>query len=295
MIATMNSSGLIVNNLIFDAQLHRVPTIAKPNQKDGWYVAFPNGKSVLYGDWRTGAAKTYSGQAKPFSRDDALALKKARDAYKKAKLVKQQASANECQAQWKNACNVITHPYLTNKRIKPYGIRVDKHKNLLVPIFDYCGELINLQYIDVNGSKRFKKGARVTGGYLQIGPQIEQGTLLICEGYATGCSLHEATGFTVLVAFNAGNLESVCVGVKKEKPSLKVVICADNDHQTEIKTGHNVGLEKAHSIAEKNNVKVLWPKFDSDNSGSDFNDIHCQFSLSILRTMLLPRLKGDSL
>ena len=159
---------------------------------------------------------------------------------------------------------------------------------------DQQGQLINLQYIRAEGNKRFNTGGRVKGGALQLGTLAEQTTLLVCEGYATGCSLHEATGLPVVVAFNAGNLESVCIRVKQVNPRLRIILCADNDHQTKVKTGHNIGLEKAQSIADKINVQVLWPKFDSENSGSDFNDIHCQFGLEILRSMLLSAINGGA-
>lgn len=294
MIAAMTSDGLLVDNLIFDDLIHRVPTIAKPNQKDGYYVAFSSGTSVYYGDWVTGLEKAYSIETKVFTRNNSSAFKSARAAYKENQKVKQLASAKQCRTQWDNARAVLTHPYLVNKQINPYAIRVDKHNNLLVPIMDEQGELINLQYIFPQGNKRFKAGARVKGGALQLGTLTEQTTLLVCEGYATGCSLHEATGLPVVVAFNAGNLESVCMWVRQAKPALKIVLCADNDHQTEMKTDHNIGLEKAQSIADKVNVQVVWPRFDSNNPGSDFNDIHCQFGLDILRSMLLPALKGAS-
>ncbi len=294
MIAAMTSDGLLVDNLIFDDLIHRVPTIAKPNQKDGYYVAFSGGSLVYYGNWLTGIEKAHSLQTQVTARDNSLALRSAKAAYKEARRTKQLASAKQCIYQWENAFKVLTHPYLMSKQINPYAIRVDKHNNLLVPIMDEQGELINLQYIFPQGNKRFKAGARVKGGALQLGTLTEQTTLLVCEGYATGCSLHEATGLPVVVAFNAGNLESVCIRVKQINPRLRIILCADNDHQTKVKTGHNIGLEKAQSIADKINVQVLWPNFDSDNSGSDFNDIHCQFGLDALRNMLLPAINGGA-
>jgi len=42
--------------------------------------------------------------------------------------------------------------------------------------------------------------------------------LIICEGYATGASLHEATGFQVLCAMSAGNLLPVAQAVRNADP-----------------------------------------------------------------------------
>ena len=40
------------------------------------------------------------------------------------------------------------------------------------------------------------------------------GKLIVCEGYATGASLHDATGEAVAVAFNSGNLEAVALDLR---------------------------------------------------------------------------------
>jgi putative DNA primase/helicase len=76
---------------------------------------------------------------------------------------------------------------------------------LLIPICDIDGALMGAQSIADNGFKLFPRGAALAGGHL-IGDVAEDGRLLIAEGYATAATLHEATGLTVVVAFNAGNL-----------------------------------------------------------------------------------------
>jgi putative DNA primase/helicase len=54
------------------------------------------------------------------------------------------------------------------------------------------------------------------------------------EGWATGATLHEATGLPVVVAFNAGNLLLVAKLIRREYPAARLVICADNDWKTAI-------------------------------------------------------------
>ena len=41
------------------------------------------------------------------------------------------------------------------------------------------------------------------------------GVLIVFEGYATGASIHEATGQAVALAFNAGNLEAVALDLHR--------------------------------------------------------------------------------
>jgi putative DNA primase/helicase len=77
---------------------------------------------------------------------------------------------------------------------------------LLIPICDIDGALMGAQSIADNGFKLFPRGAALAGGHHLIGDVAEDGRLLIAEGYATAATLHEATGLTVVVAFNAGNL-----------------------------------------------------------------------------------------
>jgi len=291
-IAAMTRDGLLVHNLNFDGQLYRLPIISKPNKQDASYIAFPDGTGVWYLNWVTGVEKVFSIETKVITRDDLLKRKAAKAAYKQVKLDKQRTSAMQCQSQWAGASEVIAHPYLTRKKITPYGSRVDEYNNLLVPVLDDSGGLVNLQSIKADGYKLFKAGARVKGCAFLIGSLTSQTMILVCEGYATGCSLHEATGLPVIVAFNAGNLLDVCTSLKRREPKSKIILCADNDHQTEVKSGHNTGIDKAKVIHEKLNLQIVWPTFDSENLGSDFNDVHCQLGLEGLRTMLSPVLLG---
>ena len=64
-----------------------------------------------------------------------------------------------------------------------------------------------MQTIAPDGTKMFMSGGRVKGCYYGIGKP--KGALIVCEGFATGASIHECTGHAVAVACNAGNLEAV--------------------------------------------------------------------------------------
>ena len=96
----------------------------------------------------------------------------------------------------------------------------------------------------------------------------------------------------VVVAFNASNLAVVSKAIAKAYPKNRLVICADNDHKTQKKTGVNIGLDKACLVSEQLNIALIWPQFQTDNNGSDFNDIHCQYGLPELTNMLMSAIKG---
>ena len=54
-----------------------------------------------------------------------------------------------------------------------------------------------------------------------------------------------ASGYAAFVAFNAGNLLSVAMRARRLFPESKLIVVADDDWQTEEKTGKNTGLKAA--------------------------------------------------
>ncbi len=160
------------------------------------------------------------------------------------------------------------HAYLVNKRVGAHGIFSDGFQ-LLVPMRDADGKLWNAQRIDPRGNKRVLRGGRVTGLFHRIGRPVDQ-TLVICEGYATGATLHESTGHAVAVAFNAGNLKPVAMALRDRYPDFRLIIAADNDRHT----SGNPGVTKANEAALAVGGRVAVPEFDDDEPGTDWNDWH---------------------
>ena len=150
---------------------------------------------------------------------------------------------------WQCAEHCSGHPYLTKKRVFSHGLKVGDFPKwklegnvwrkitvssvLLVPMFDESGRLWNLQGIfteqhpEIEGTKHFLSGGRKSGLFFTLGEPTN--TLLICEGYATGATLHEQTGHQTFVAFDCGNLAHVAIAIRKQNPGKRIVICADND------------------------------------------------------------------
>jgi putative DNA primase/helicase len=142
----------------------------------------------------------------------------------------------------------VGHPYLVRKKVLPFGIR-QRGDRLQIPMTDADGVLWGLQSIDADGSKMFLRGQRVSGLRHLIGDDPITHTVMVCEGYATGGSLHGATGAPVAVAFNCMNLLPVAVALRGKYPYTKILICGDNDWETEQRTGKNPGKEGAQRAA----------------------------------------------
>jgi putative DNA primase/helicase len=208
---------------------------------------------------------------KPSPEEIAARQKKANEAalLEQAKIEEAQAAAAVQAAEiWGQAALAKSHPYLIAKSIKAHGARLNGEA-LALPIRNAHGKLQSLQFIQPDGSKKYLPGGKKKGGYFSIGRP--DGVLCLCEGFATGASIHEVTGYAVAVAFDAGNLKPVALALRSKLPDISILICADDDWQKE----GNPGLTKAREAAAAIGGRVALPVFPEGRTDgdSDFNDM----------------------
>lgn len=271
------AAGLEVPDSInADGAIHRFSTNGRRGDDSGWYMLHTDGIAAgAFGCWREGLTQTWcakSDNAMTDAEREAHRQRiKAMKAQREADLSAAQQQASQTAAVlWQGATVApAAHEYLTRKGIQPHGVKFDGHR-LLIPMRDTAGTLHSLQTIAPDGDKRFMPGGRVKGCYHSIGKPA--GVLIVCEGYATGASIHEATGHAVAVAFNAGNLEPVALALRAKYPDLKIIIAADDDHLTDA----NPGMTKAHAAALAVGGLVAVPSFPAGrpDKATDFNDLH---------------------
>lgn len=248
----------------------------KSDSKNGWCVLFLEGLPAgSFGNWKTGLSETWSAiPHREMSRVERDANRRKMEAAKKereAEAARMRGVAKKKAAKlWGESGKVhADHVYLASKCIKPYGIR-QLREQLVIPV---CVDdvITSLQLIQPDGNKKFLTGGELKGGYFLIGEY--GGTICIAEGYATGCSIHEATGHAVAVAFNAGNLEPVAQALRSKFPDARLILCADDDQRTE----GNPGLTKARAAAQAVRGLLAVPDFtscDLSTEPTDFNDLH---------------------
>jgi phage/plasmid primase-like uncharacterized protein len=266
--------------------LHRFSTNGKASDDAGWYILHTDGVPAgAFGCHRHGIDKTWC--ARKLS--DMTANEREQHRRDKTKCLthaereRTQAKAQErARHLWQEArLEPGDHHYLRDKGVNAYGIRTVGER-LIVPMRDTAGVLHSLQFIDPDGRKRCLAGGRVAGCYHAIGKPNE--TLCICEGYATGASIHKATAYAVAVAFDARNLEPVA-GVLREKfPDVRLILCADDDAYTK----GNPGLTKATTAALAVGGLLAVPNFGNDRSekASDFNDLAQSSGLEAVRACI---------
>lgn len=173
------------------------------------------------------------------------------------------------------------HPYLKRKGVKAYrGVRVStwaqrngKRDCLLIPIRDEFQTIRSLQAIfpdfdaELERDRDYLWNGRKEGCYFSIGKP--EGAIVVCEGYATGASIHDATGLAVAVAFDKGNLSPVGKTLRARFPEARIIFAADND----ITQGKpNWGMDKAIEAARAVGGVVAVPELDGQKA--DFNDLH---------------------
>lgn len=269
------SSGLTPPEVVeADGKLRRFPANGKRGDVSGWYVLHHDGVPAgAFGDWRSGVSETWRANLgriltpaeEAAHRTKVEAMRKQREAEEARRAAD---SASEAARIWRESAPAGAHPYLQGKDIKSHGAKLNGGRLVLPMRVD--GELCSLQFIAADGEKRFLPGGKVSGAYFSIG-KPEGGPVLICEGYATGASLHEATGHAVAVAFNAGNLVPVAKVLRGKFQDARLILCADDDARTE----GNPGLSKAKDAAQAVGGMIAVPDFGADRNHelTDFNDL----------------------
>lgn len=281
------------DEIIADGKLHRFHVEGdRHGSKNGAYTLHLDGVPAGYFEnFKTGAKTTWKANGGEWRMDQA-SKRRIEEGGKKRQTeieTRHRRKAIEALLLWRQATQCVEHAYLARKGVKAHGhgLRVGDWRKwlqgpsgwrqitipgaLLVPLFDETEKLWNLQAIfpethpELGRDKDFM-GGRKAGLFFPIGEPSE--TILIAEGYATGATVHEMTGFRVYVAFDRGNLKPVALTVRKLHPDARIIIAADNDRHTP----GNPGLTDATAAALAVEGLVSAPQFPEGVAGSDWND-----------------------
>lgn len=259
---------------VADGSIHRFHVPGdRTGTENGWYVLFADGiASGCFGSWKAGTSHIWSSRepANPVEAEQVRQrIEQARRQREAEQHQRQQQAARYAGWRWENARRADPdHPYLVAKQIRPHGLR-QHNGELLVPLYS-AGLLVNLQRIALDGTKRFLSGGQVKGCYSPLG-SLGNGPLYVCEGWATGATLHQHSGCAVACAMNAGNLKQVALALRARHPAAEIVIAGDDDRQTE----GNPGRAAATAAALAVGGLVTFPDWPADAPPelTDFNDL----------------------
>lgn len=289
--SAMAEAGLVyAGEIIADKRIHR---FTPEGGKDDpcWYQLHPDGLPAgVFGDWRRGDWKQtwHQKNGKKLSNEDyAACQKKWKEAEEQRKKEEQERWARMSEKATLLVSKMVpadaSHLYLETKNVEAVpGLLRDNEGSLVLPLRDITGKVWSYQTIDRLGDKLFMPGGKVRGCFFQIG-KPEDGPIVICEGYATGATIHKATKWPVFCAMNCGNLQDVCSAARTAFPEKTIVVAGDNDRFT--KTG-NPGVEKAEAAAKACKGVVIIPDFPESSKGTDFNDLMEECGEGVVRSQL---------
>lgn len=258
-----------VVDLVADGGIHRYRVTGdKAGSLNGWYVLREHGghQFATFGSWKTGEQHQWQDrQLSAMSRRERADLQRARDEAQRLARAEQAKVMEEARLKAERLRRRARpapdgHPYLTRKRVHGYGVR-QLGDMLLIPARDSAGVLHTMQFIGPDGSKRFLTGGRIRGCYYAIGRPGD--VLLLCEGFATAATLHEATGHATAACFSAGNLFAVARALRAKFPKIRIALCADDDRNTP----GNPGLSAAQAAARAVGGVVAVPVFEGGEHG----------------------------
>lgn len=287
----MSERGLVyAGELLQDGRLHRFRA-GDDADASAWYVLHPANPipAGAYGCWRRQInEKWHANGTSNLSKEDHAALQQS---WREAEVQRQKDEADRHERfslkarQYCDSLPAATadHFYLEKKKVSVFGLKLNADGDLVIPLADAAGKIWSYQTIDPLGEKLFMPGGRVRGCFHLIGARGD-GPLILCEGYATGATIHEATGWETCCVMNCGNLLVCALDLRKLHPSRKIVLAADDDRNTE----GNPGLTKATEAARKISAGLMVPDFpDSyEGNGTDFNDLLNCTSLREVRNQI---------
>lgn len=279
------ATGLNPPDHVIPGKMIRFPGLNKgPGNKSAWCKLFEDGQGGVFGDFSSSINSTWhASNHKKLTEAEKRAFEQkaqaARHEREQQHAIDQSRAAAFAKKRWDEATPCQSFEYLQAKGVRAYGLKQDADGTLIIPITTPSGEIVSLQMINSSGQKRFLPDGAKKGNYFMIGHPDKQ--VVVCEGYATGASIYEATGIAVAVAFDAGNLELVAKGVASRYSDTNLILAADDDFAKPI----NTGLIKARDAALLVGGLLATPCFTSENKADskDFNDLHAKEGLEAVK------------
>jgi P4 family phage/plasmid primase-like protien len=264
------------------------PAGKQGGKPSAWCKIYPDGTGAVFGDYAAGTSAVWQQHsedaAAPTDGQRRAARAKAEEMHRLAavELAEQHAKGAEAAQTAFNESTELdpANAYVVHKGITPYEARQGKYGSVLLPVFDAEGNIQSVQSIRADGQKRFQRGAKLKNGRLFLGAPTNGRLIRIAEGWATACSLHEATGDVACNAFAGSNMAVVAEDLRRQFPDSQLIVCGDLDVQSQ--TSARFALEAAK--AGCSTIKL--PKFADGRPKGDWNDLARDEGFDAVRAQL---------
>lgn len=258
----LRGHGFIIDRAIApNGEIHRFAHSNKKHDKPCWAILFADGNAGVWGDWRNHDSNFWHREGRDYKQLTAKE-RETIDAQRKAaneRIERERIEAAKTNLEAWDAIKDVGGlcPYLQKKYVSNHGLKIDADGNAYCPARDITGKLWNFQNISTS-PKLFRHG-KMSGCFHLIEGNREQ--IVITSGYATGASIHEATGLCVVVCFGDSNVLTVAK-ILKDAGWKGLLVAADNDSD-----GSNSGNKIAQRACDELGLPAVLP-----DSLGDFND-----------------------
>lgn len=294
----LRSMGFHVDgeNLIMDGQAHRMEVDHdRGGEKSGFYVGHLDGRPAGYaknnrtGDeaqWKSSGPMP-SVQEQEVFRAECAVRRQERESQRKEQHLK---TAERLSYQIRNLAPVTEpSPYMQGKGIQVHkGALQGENGTICLPAMNVEGQIWSMQYVNADGSKRYAKESQKEGCFHPVdgmGQALRAPALVICEGYATACSVAESVGFATIAAFDSGNIVAVAKAFHEKYPDKPIVIAGDDDRAITV----NAGRIHAEHAAKETGGLAVFPTFAPNETGRDFTDFNDLATKSVLGAEAIKR------
>lgn len=175
-----------------------------------------------------------------------------------------------------------SHPYLEKNGIADPGDLRVLGDALVIPMRTMRDRCVNFQLIDPAGRMSYVKGAELKGTFSLFAsrPKVKRNEkIYICEGWANGWTIHDATNSVVVAVFERDQLPTVASEIRRRYPGLRIVVAAVNERWSYVQHGGrtraNPGLIAARAASERTRrERLAIPDFeDLDGRPTSFNGL----------------------
>jgi putative DNA primase/helicase len=319
----LQSAGLIIDQhaglRIGTPRPVRCLVVDGGREKRGWYWLrewSPDTSRILivgaFGVWRGNSKneqKVELTKTDPITAEQRTAMKRLWAEAAKAAELQRKAEADKAAAiaskAWTKLLLEGDSPYLAAKHVGAHGLKFTQYHSAVLPLVDTGGKIHGLQFLRTAAqakearrpAKEFWPAGLAKKGHFHLLGHSPHWIVMVAEGYATAASLHEATGYPVACAFDAGNLLPVAEALRRRYKRARILICADDDAFTE----GNPGVTAASAAAMAVGGQWIAPKFADEDARqakhaanghklTDFNDLHVLEGLAAVAAQVAARL-----